>query len=52
MDKDKKWSLVIEPQTSLFAMGLAEHWKCRDLCAIFIKRDIITIYNKTGLCLR
>lgn len=49
MDKDQKWSLVIEPQTSLFAIGFAELWRCRDLCAMLIKRDIVTMYKQTIL---
>ena len=43
------WTTVICPSGSLFALNLAEIWRYRDLCAMFIKRDIVTMYKQTVL---
>lgn len=43
------WTTVIRPSGSLFAVNLAEIWRYRDLCAMFIKRDIVTMYKQTVL---
>lgn len=43
------WSIEIKPQTSLFAVDFREIWRYRDLCAMLVKRDIVTIYKQTVL---
>ena len=43
------WTTVIRPSESLFAVNLAEIWRYRDLCVMFIKRDIVTMYKQTVL---
>jgi len=43
------WSVVIRPSESLFEVNFAEIWRYRDLCAMFIKRDIVTMYKQTIL---
>lgn len=43
------WSLEIKPKTSLFAVDFTEIWRYRDLCAMMVKRDIITLYKQTVL---
>ena len=43
------WSLEIKPKTSLFAVDFAEIWRYRDLCAMMVKRDVITVYKQTVL---
>ena len=43
------WSIEIKPQTSLFAVDFKEIWRYRDLCAMLVKRDIITMYKQTIL---
>ena len=48
-DDQGDWSLVIRPRGSLFAVDFAEIWRYRDLCAMFIKRDIVTMYKQTVL---
>ena len=44
-----EWDLVIKPKNSLFAVDLAELWRYRDLCFMFVKRDIVTMYKQTIL---
>lgn len=48
-DFDGGWSLVIKPRTSLFAVDFRELWRYRDLCAMLVKRDIVTMYKQTIL---
>ena len=48
-EKDDDWSLVIRPQNSLFSIDFREIWRYRDLCAMLIKRDIVTMYKQTVL---
>lgn len=48
-NSQKPWSLEIKPQTSLFAVDFAEIWRYRDLCAMMVRRDIITLYKQTVL---
>ena len=43
------WSVVIRPQESLFSIDFREIWRYRDLCAMLVKRDIVTIYKQTVL---
>lgn len=43
------WSIEIKPQTSLFAVDFAEIWRYRDLCAMLVKRDIVTVYKQMVL---
>ncbi len=46
---DKNWTTVIEPRTGLFDINFKEIWNYRDLCSLFVKRDIITQYKQTIL---
>ena len=43
------WTTVIRPSESLFEVNFAEIWRYRDLCVMFIKRDIVTMYKQTIL---
>ena len=45
----EKWDLVIKPKDKLFAVDLKELWAYRDLCSLFVKRNIITQYKQTIL---
>lgn len=49
MKIDKNWTTVIEPRTGLFDINFKEIWNYRDLCSLFVKRDIITQYKQTIL---
>ena len=46
---EEKWDLVIKPKDSLFSVDFKELWRYRDLCALFVKRNIITQYKQTIL---
>ena len=48
-ESDDSWSVVIRPQESLFSIDFREIWRYRDLCAMFVKRDIVTMYKQTVL---
>jgi lipopolysaccharide transport system permease protein len=45
----EKWTTVIKPKTSLFDIDFKEIFRYRDLCEMFVKRDIITRYKQTVL---
>jgi lipopolysaccharide transport system permease protein len=49
MAETKEWDLVIKPKESIFAVDFKELWRYRDLCALFVKRNIITQYKQTVL---
>ena len=49
MAETKDWDLVIKPKESLFSVDFKELWRYRDLCALFVKRNIITQYKQTVL---
>jgi lipopolysaccharide transport system permease protein len=43
------WSLIIKPQTGLFELNLQDLWRYRDLIALFVRRDFVSIYKQTIL---
>ena len=45
----EKWDIVIKPKDKLFAVDFKELWAYRDLCSLFVKRNIITQYKQTIL---
>ena len=49
MVETKDWDLVIKPKESLFSVDFKELWRYRDLCSLFVKRNIITQYKQTVL---
>lgn len=49
MAETKDWDLVIKPKESIFSVDFKELWRYRDLCALFVKRNIITQYKQTVL---
>ena len=46
---EEKWDIVIKPKDELFAVDFKELWAYRDLCSLFVKRNIITQYKQTIL---
>ena len=46
---EEKWDIVIIPKDKLFSVDFKELWAYRDLCALFVKRNIITQYKQTIL---
>lgn len=47
--QEEKWDIVIKPKDKLLAVDFKELWHYRDLCALFVKRNIITQYKQTIL---
>jgi lipopolysaccharide transport system permease protein len=47
--KEDYWSEVISPKKGLFDVRLHEIWKYRDLIALFVRRDFVSIYKQTLL---
>lgn len=45
----KDWTFIIEPKIKWYIINIKEIWDYRDLIAIFVKRDIISIYKQTIL---
>ena len=46
---EEKWDIVIKPKDKLFSVDFKELWNYRDLCSLFVKRNIITRYKQTIL---
>ena len=49
MDTDKNWTTVIKPKDRLLSVDFGELWRYRDLCALFVKRNVTTQYKQTIL---
>lgn len=45
----ENWTTEIRPKNRLLAIDFKELWSYRDLCSLFIKRNIITQYKQTVL---
>lgn len=45
----EQWTTEIKPKTGLLEIDFKELWRYRDLCALFVKRNIITQYKQTVL---
>ena len=48
MEKNE-WTIVITPRSRLFSVDFGELWRYKDLIAMYIKRDIVTLYKQTVL---
>ena len=46
---ENNWSEVISPKKGIFDVRLYEIWKYRDLIALFVRRDFVSIYKQTIL---
>lgn len=47
--QDNNWSTIITPKSKWYIINIREIWDYRDLIAIFVRRDIISIYKQTIL---
>lgn len=43
------WTMIIRPQRRWFDLRLAELWAYRDLIALFVRRDFVSVYKQTVL---
>lgn len=46
---EEKWTTEIKPKNKLLSVDFKEIWRYRDLCLLFVKRNIITQYKQTIL---
>ena len=46
---DSGWTTVIQPKEKLLQVNLREIWDYRDLCMLFVKRNITTQFKQTVL---
>lgn len=45
----EQWDLIIRPKRSLFALPIAELFRYKDLIAMFVRRDFVSVYKQTIL---
>ena len=45
----ENWSTVIKPREKLLSVDFKEIWRYRDLCSLFVKRNIVVQYKQTIL---
>ncbi len=48
-DTNENWDLVIKPRNSWFDLRLREIWQYRDLLALLVRRDFVSVYKQTIL---
>jgi lipopolysaccharide transport system permease protein len=48
-EAEEHWDLIIRPKRHLLDVNLKEIWDYRDLLYMFVKRDIVTVYQQTIL---
>jgi len=46
---EESWDLIIRPKRHLLDVNFKEIWDYRDLLYMFVKRDIVTVYQQTIL---
>ena len=46
---EEKWDTVIRPREKLLSVDFGEIWRYRDLCRLFVRRNIVTSYKQTVL---
>jgi len=46
---DNTWDIEIKPRESLFSVDFKELWRYRDLCSLFVQRNIVVQYKQTIL---
>ena len=47
--EQNNWDIIIQPNTKLFSLNIAEVWRYKDLLYMYVKRDIVTLYKQTIL---
>ena len=47
--QEQEWDIIIKPKDKLLSVDFKELWRYRDLCSLFVKRNIITQYKQTIL---
>lgn len=47
--RDSEWTTVIKPKERLLQVDFGELWRYRDLCSLFVRRNITTQFKQTIL---
>lgn len=47
--QEDKWDIEIHPRERLLSVDFGELWRYRDLCSLFVKRNIVVQYKQTIL---
>ncbi|MCQ2181920.1 MAG: ABC transporter permease [Bacteroidales bacterium] len=47
--EEKGWDIEIHPREKLLSVDFRELWRYRDLCALFVRRNIVVQYKQTVL---
>jgi len=47
--KDERWDIEIHPRDKLLSVDFRELWRYRDLCSLFVRRNIVVQYKQTIL---
>ena len=48
-EQDQEWTTVIKPKERLLQVDFGELWRYRDLCMLFVRRNITTQFKQTIL---
>ena len=48
-EEKEDWSIIIQPETSIFSINFKEIWQYRDLLYIFIRKELVSVYKQTLL---
>lgn len=48
-DDNEHWDLILEPRSKWYSLKLSEIIRFKDLLALFVKRDFVSIYKQTVL---
>lgn len=46
---EEDWLFEIKPKNDFFSLNFKEVWQYRDLLLLFVKRDVVTVYQQTIL---
>ena len=49
LEKSESWDTIIQPQSSVFNLGLSKVWRYRDLLVLLVRRDFVSFYKQTIL---
>lgn len=49
INKEPEWDIEIKPKDKLLSVDFKELWRYRDLCSLFVRRNIVVQYKQTIL---
>jgi lipopolysaccharide transport system permease protein len=48
-ENNDDWDIIIQPKSGFLFVNISELWRYRDLIAMFVRRDVVTLYKQTIL---